>query len=84
MSWGADRVHMDKKDKFGCCKWLRFFVRGAKHKGWVYVELNGSDYYNIYYTTQKHKIKMVDIDVDGFSLCDSIDETIEKVAAYNF
>ena len=82
--WGADRFQVDKKDKYGCCKWYRFFVRGAKHNGWVYIELNGLDLYNVYYTSQRHRIKMVDQDVYGDELCDRIDETIEKQEHYSF
>jgi len=82
--WGADQYMVNKKDRYGCCTWFRFFVRGSKHKGWVYIELNGADYYNVYYTSQRHVIKMVDTDVDGFSLCDRIDGTIEKQEHYSF
>lgn len=83
--WGADRFQVDKLiKKWGTCKWLRFFVRGLKHKGWVYIELNGADLYNVYYTSQRHKIKLVDADVYGDELCNRIDETIEKQAHYSF
>jgi len=83
--WAADRFQVDNLiKKWGTCKWYRFFVRGLKHKGWVYIELNGADLYNVYYTSQRHRIKLVDADVYGTDLCDRIDETIEKQANYSF
>ena len=83
--WGADRFGVDKLiKKWGTCKWFRFWVSGLKHTGWVYVELNGADLYDIYYVSQRHRIKLIDSDIYGTDICDRIDETIEKQANYTF
>jgi len=61
---------------------LRFKVNGHHHKGHVYLVVNGSDYFDIYFTTTHGTIKQIKTDVDISSLVDEIDFRVEYVLEY--
>ena len=81
MCWGATAFTVDNMKK---PRMLRFKVSGMKHKGHVYVFLNGADLYDVYLTTIKGKI----VDTNGSmglyfdQLTDWIDDRIEKTDAH--
>ena len=56
---------------------LRFMVSGLKHKGHVYIRLNGLDYFDIYLTTTQGTIKQVFTDIGIENLFSVLDENIE-------
>jgi hypothetical protein len=83
MSWGSHAYtyigkHPDE------CYGFRMKVNGHHHKGHIYIALNGTDLYDVYFTTTHGKI--VDIKEDLFfdQLNEVIDRRIEKIGEYKF
>ena len=81
--WGATKFTVDNMKR---PKMLRFYVSGMKHKGHVYIFVNGMDLYDVYITTIKGTIvhKSGDMGLYFDQLTDWIDERIEKIPAYRF
>jgi len=83
--WGATRFTVDNARK---PRMLRFMVNGMKHRGHVYIFLNGADLYDVYITTTKGKI--IEISEGGHGglyfdmLTDWIDDRIEKTERHRF
>ena len=77
--WGATKFTVDNARKV---RMLRFFVSGMKHKGHVYVFLNGSDLYDVYITTNQGTIKEIGTDLYFDMLTEWIDNRIEKTDAH--
>ncbi|MBN2263930.1 MAG: hypothetical protein JW735_13505 [Prolixibacteraceae bacterium] len=77
MCWGATKFTVDNMRN---PKMLRFYVSGMKHKGHVYIFLNGMDLYDVYITTTKGTIidKSDDMGLYFDQLTDWIDNRIEK------
>jgi hypothetical protein len=76
-TWGYVKAVQAVKNKA-----LRFTVTGRKHKGWVYIVLNGLDLFDIYYTSKQDKIKKVENDIYIEDLINTLDISIERIAAY--
>ncbi len=76
-SWGFNNAVIVVKNKA-----YRFTVNGHHHKGHVYIVLDGSDTFTIYYTSSHGTIKkiseMVYIDV----LIETLDIDIERISEY--
>jgi hypothetical protein len=71
-SWGTHGlINMNGKG-------LRMRVSGIRHKGWVYVMLNGSDLFDIYLTNLKNDIKEKVADVHVEDLAEVADHYIES------
>lgn len=70
-SWGANnwQIMQDKA--------LRFNVNGAKHKGRVYITLDHSDTFTIYYTSIQDNIKKVSEGIYIDQLIEVLDTDIE-------
>jgi hypothetical protein len=81
--WGATKFTVDDTRN---PRMLRFYVSGMKHKGHVYIFVNGMDMYDVYITTSKGSIvhKSGDMGLYFDMLTDWIDDRIEKVSAYRF
>lgn len=81
--WGATKFTVDNAKN---AKMLRFYVSGMKHKGHVYLFLNGADLYDVYITTLKGKIvhKSNEMGLYFDQLTDWIDDRIEKIAEYKY
>jgi hypothetical protein len=77
MCWGASNFSTPVKNIF------RFNVNGHKHKGFVYITVNASDWYDVYLTTFTNKLvqKLEDISFDELSV--KIDEAIETTVVQN-
>jgi len=75
LSWGARSA----VNLFG--KGLRITVSGFKHKGWVYVLLNGSDLFDVYLTTNRGKITKIIRDVGVENLSETVDLAVEFTGA---
>ena len=80
-SWGATGFKVDNMRK---PRMLRFKSNGYKHKGHVYIFVNGSDLFDVYLTTTQGTIVEVS---DGMGLyfdmlTDWIDTRIEKLDDY--
>lgn len=82
--WGARKFGVDNLDKYEESKWFSFYVSGINFKGYLYIELNGADLYNIYYTTTHGTIKDIHTDIYGDDICDVVDSKIEKIPEYRF
>lgn len=76
-AWGAEKFQVLSKPRG-----LRFKVNGAVFKGWIRVEYNASDYFDVTFEnngkvstfgTDKEVLK----DVDCFQLKDMIDSRVE-------
>ena len=74
--WGA-HAYTVYKDTM-----LRFKVSGLKHKGHVYITLNGADLYDVALTTTKGKIKKVMTDIYFDDLFNLLDWEIETNRPY--
>lgn len=83
MCWGASKFTVDNMK---APKMLRFYVRGRKHTGHVYIFLNGSDLYDVYIVTSKGTIKDRSDEMGLYfdQITEWIDEKIEKVENYTF
>lgn len=81
MCWGATRFTIDNKKN---PRMLRFSVSGMKHKGYVYIFLNGIDMYDVYITKYNGTIvdKTDDTGLFFDQLTDWIDDRIEKIEKY--
>jgi hypothetical protein len=81
--WGATKFTVDNMKN---PRMLRFYVTGAKHKGHVYIFVNGADLYDVYVTTTKGTIveKSNDMGLYFDDLTDWIDDRIEKQDNYRF
>jgi hypothetical protein len=55
-----------------------------KHRGYVYVFLNGADLYDVYICTTQGTIKEIGTDLYFDMLTDWIDDRIEKQDNYRF
>jgi len=71
MCWGAENFGTPVKNI------LRFNVNGKLHKGFVYISVNASDWYDVYITTFSNKLvkKLSDVSFDELSI--RIDKAIE-------
>lgn len=78
MSWGA-RGWTKMNDKL-----LRFRVSANRHKGYIFIAVNGSDLFDIWLTNLKGDIKCNFTDIYLEDVIDIIDEKIEKLKIYNF
>lgn len=83
MCWGATAFTVDNMRK---PRMLKFKVNGMKHKGHVYIFVNGSDLYDVYLTTTRGTIlqKSGDMGLYFDQFTDWIDDRIEKVEGYRF
>jgi hypothetical protein len=79
--WGATAFTVDNARK---PRMLRFKVNGMKHKGHVYIFLNGADLYDVYITTTRGVIlqKSGDMGLYFDQLTDWIDDRVEKTDAH--
>ena len=75
-SWGAH--NWAKINKYT----LRFTVNGHLHKGYVYVQANGSDLFDITYTSNQSNIKGVDNDIYLDEFVDTVDAFVEWIPEY--
>ena len=80
-SWGLHNVISFINDKKECYA-IKFTVQGRKFKGHIYIVLNGSDLYDIYYCSTHGNIKMIDNDVYCDMLTEIIDNKVEKIPLY--
>ena len=71
-SWGAEGWKEAIKKKL-----LQFKVNGKKHKGYVYIAVNGSDYFDIWLTDLQGNVVKEFTDIDLFSVVDTIDGAVE-------
>jgi len=81
MSWGATAFTVDNMRK---PRMLRFKSNGYKHKGHVYIFVNGSDLFDVYLTTLQGTIIEISGDMGLYfdMLVDWIDTRIEKQDNY--
>jgi hypothetical protein len=81
--WGATAFTVDNMRN---PKMLRFYVTGRKHKGHVYIFVNGMDLYDVYLTTTQGTIveKSGDMGLYFDQFTDWIDDRIEKIEGYRF
>jgi len=81
--WGAEKFTVDNTKR---PKMLRFWVSGMKHKGHVYIFVNGMDLYDVYLTKKDGTIvqKSGDMGLYFDQLTDWIDDRIEKQDNYRF
>lgn len=63
---------------------LRFRVSAHRHKGFIYIAVNGSDLFDIWLTNLKGDVKHTFTDVYIEDLIDTIDNHIEKQSNYTF
>ena len=61
---------------------LRFRVSARRHKGYIYVAVNGSDLFNVWLTNLKGDVKMEFLDVYLEDFIDVIDTEIEYIKEY--
>tara|TARA_R110000824_G_scaffold139685_10_gene304976 strand:+ start:497 stop:4735 length:4239 start_codon:yes stop_codon:yes gene_type:complete len=78
-SWGVSKVVASKEDR-----WLRLTVNAHKHKGFIYIFLNGADLFDVYYTSNQNTIKNVTNGLYFDQLQEVIDVDIEKQDNYSF
>jgi len=77
MSWGFRNAVIIKNNLA-----YRFTVSGYHHKGHVYIVLNASDLFDIYYTSNRGTIKKIEKDVYIEDLLNILDKDIEYIKAY--
>jgi hypothetical protein len=63
-------------------KALRFTVSGHLHNGHVYIVLNGLDYFDAYYTSNRGTIKKISKDIFVGDLPEILDIDIERIPIY--
>jgi len=63
-------------------KLLRFKVESHRHKGHIYIAVNGADYYDIFLTTTRGRIVKTFTDIDISTLIETIDDEIERIPEY--
>lgn len=78
MCWGAHA--WTKMNKYV----LRFKVEAHRHKGHIYVCVNGADYFDVYLTTTHGKITHVFNDVFLGDFITLVDDRIERIEDYKF
>ena len=85
MCWGATAFTVDNMRK---PRMLKFKVSGMKHKGHVYIFVNGMDLYDVYLTTTKGTIVEISEGSHGGlyfdMLTDWIDDRVEKTERHRF
>lgn len=62
---------------------LRFRVSARRHKGYIFIAVNGSDLYDVWLTDLKGNIKKTFNDVYVDDLISTIDNEIEDIPAYH-
>ena len=75
-TWGANSY--TKMSKY----LLRFKVQARRHRGHIYIAVNGLDLFDVYLTTLGGKIKKEFKDVYIEDLINTIDKEIEYVSTY--
>jgi len=80
-SWGSTNFVVDNTKN---TKMLRFKVNGMKHKGFVYIFLNGADLFDVYFTDKKDVITKIVSDLYFDQLVEVIDEYVKKQSYYRF
>lgn len=80
-SWGTRDYTVDNRKDV---RMFRMQVNGFKHKGFVYIFLNGMDLFDVYLTNFNDKIVKIGSDLYCDQLTDWIDENIEKQSNYKF
>jgi len=78
-SWGA---HAFRVDNMKNPKMFRMLVQGHHHKGHVYIFLNGTDLFDVYFTTSQGIIKDLKTDLYFDQLVEVIDNRIERIPDY--
>jgi len=63
-------------------KLLRFKVNAHRHKGHIYIAVNGADYFDIFLTTTRGRIVKTFTDIDISTLIETIDDEIERIPEY--
>ena len=76
MTWGSHAWQTINSEGF------RFAVQGHLHKGHVYVALDWSDTFTIYFTNRLGKIKEIKKDIYIDVLIETIDKYVEYIPAY--
>ena len=78
-SWGVSEYV--KSDEL---RWLRLTINGRHHKGYVYIFLNGSDLFDVHYTSKEGVIALDD-DKDLYfdQLVEAIDNKVEYINSYS-
>lgn len=76
-SWGFKSPYIMVKDKA-----IRFTVSGHHHKGHVYIVLDGSDTFTIYYCSNRGTIKKISEMIYIDMLVDVLDRDIERIKEY--
>ena len=83
--WGATAFTVDNMRK---PRMLRFKVSGMKHRGHVYIFLNGADLYDVYLTSTRGTIVEISEGSHGGLYFDMltnwIDDRVEKQDDYRF
>lgn len=80
-SWSSSNYTVDNtKD----VRMFRMQVRAYKHKGFVYIFVNGMDLFDVYLTDFNNKIVKIGSDLYFDQLTEWIDENIEKQANYQY
>lgn len=77
-SWGAHNWTQMSKYL------LRFKVQAYRHKGYIFIAVNGSDLFDVWLTDLKGNIKHTFTDIFIEDLVEVIDEKIEKQSNYEF
>lgn len=80
-SWGTSRYTVDNRNDV---RMFRMQVNGRKHKGFVYIFLNGLDLFDVYLTDFNNVIEKIGSDLYNDMIRDWIDENIEKQSNYQF
>lgn len=80
-SWGTSRYTVDSRNDV---RMFRMQVNGHKHKGFVYIFLNGLDLFDVYLTDFNDVIEKIGSDLYNDMIRDWIDENIEKQSNYQF
>lgn len=78
-SWGFENPKIVIKNKA-----YRFEVNGHLHKGYVYIILDGSDTFTIYYTDINDVIQKITDNVYIDELLSILDKDIEKIDEYEY
>jgi len=81
LSWGANNWQALNYGN-GDFYFLRFSVTGRKFRGHIYIVLNPSDTYDVYYCTSHGTIKMISNGLYFDQLTEVIDNKIERVPEY--
>lgn len=63
-------------------KALKFKVQAHRHKGYIYITVNGNDLYDVYLVSTHNNLKKQFNDIFFDDLVDIIDNEIERVKEY--